>query len=87
MKKLEAMAQVQQIKVNDLIDSDYKASGKISNNSKTEGHWSGLLYLHGDSEDTLISAFESRDKERLEILKLMLQDELKYVNWLLEGGI
>lgn len=85
MKKLEIMAQVQHDKVNSMIDNDYKIMGKISSESEIEGLWSGFLSLHGDSETTLISAFESRDKERLEILKLMLIDELYYVNKLLEG--
>jgi len=85
MKKLEMMAQVQLNNTNESIDNDYKTTGKISSKSETEGLWSGFLHLHRDSEDTLISAFESRDRERLEVLKLMLIDELYYVNKLLEG--
>ena len=83
-KNLEKLSGQQMQKVYDMIDKDYQTTGKIAETTKIQGLWSGLLYLHGDAEVTLEFAFNSKDKMYLDTLKLMLQDEIKYVDSLLE---
>lgn len=83
--KLEEVANTQYDKVSQMVEIDLADGEKVSKDTKIEGYWSGLLYLHSDTEENLISAFESRDKTRLEIIRLMLEDELKYVDMLLKG--
>ena len=87
MSKLKDYANGLRIEVSKKVEEDL-INGEVSNNTKELGYLSGLLNLHTHIGEELENYFETRfssnAKEYLEIIKLMVHDELRYLEKILE---
>ena len=82
---LEKILLEQTNKVDLMLKKDLNEKGMASNITRKEGLIVGLLTLQNDISSEIAMYCESRDKEKLEIIKLMMHDNAEYINRLLES--
>lgn len=75
----------QRKKVDLILKDDIAEDGVISSVARYEGLIVGLLTLQDDISNEIVTFCESRDKGKLEIIKLMMADNVEYINRLLEA--